>query len=93
MRSGAQRYQTSSKVIQLNISLSVNISIYTHVHVSMFVSIYIHVCITVCDGRLPVWNIALIVLGVICFIAGVVIAVILIVLLFLRVTHSDGMFV
>ena len=39
------------------------------------------------------WNIALIVLGVICFIAGVVIAVILVVVLFLRVKSSNGVFV
>ena len=39
------------------------------------------------------WNIALIVLGVIFFIAGVVIAVILVVLLFLRVKPSNGVFV
>ena len=79
----------------MSVCLYIIIPIYTHVHVSMFVSIYIYVCIiiTVCDGKLPVWNIALIVLGVICFIAGVVIAVILVVLLFLRVKRSDGMFV
>ena len=75
------------------IALVIIIPIYTCTCKSMFVSIYIHVCITVCDGKLPVWNIALIVLGVICFFAGVVIAVILVVLLLLRVKRSDGMFV
>ena len=40
-------------------------------------SIILHVYISVCGGELPEWNIALIVLGVIFFIVGVVIAVIL----------------
>ena len=46
---------------------------------------------SVCD-RFPEWNIALIVLGVIFFIIGVVIAVILGILLFLKVKNSGGKF-
>ena len=60
-----------------------NLSMYNvHVH-----SIILHVYISVCGGGLPEWNIVLIVLGVICFIAGVVIAVILVVFL---LTKSGG---
>ena len=54
-----------------------------------------HVCVSVCDGPFSAWNIALIVLGVIFFIVGVIIAIILVLLLLLslRVKNSEGKFV
>ena len=63
-------------------------------HILIFLlTINLHVCVSVCDGPFSAWNIALIVLGVIFFSVGVIIAIILILLLLLRVKNSDGKFV
>ena len=65
------------------------IHVYTCMYICTFVLITMYMLyISVCDETLPVWNIALIAVGVILFIVGVTIGAALVVVLFLRVKSS-----
>ena len=50
----------------------------------------VHISLSVSDLKLKVWNIVVLVIGVVAFISGVIIAVVLETLLCLRVKRSNG---
>ena len=50
----------------------------------------VHISLSVSDLKLKVWNIVVLVIGVVAFISGVIIAVVLGTLLCLRVKRSNG---
>ena len=84
MRSGALRQRTLLKVNELQspfYRMYVPAKCTLYIERTDFFANNVHVCISVCDGPFPVWNIILITLGVIFFIVGVIIAIILVLLL------------